>query len=93
MPLEKLLMRNVWTINDMKEYMRIKDIACSKTKLYHLFNFAKTELGGQMEFGPRFVKRDSVLQLFGSNVEKEMKEWEVRKFFTTLSDTKTEPNG
>ncbi len=82
MEIKSLLKKSVWTINDMKSYLAYREIPCAKTKLYSLFKFAKTDLCGEVELGPRFVKRDSVLALFGTNLEKELREWELMESHT-----------
>ena len=62
----ELLEKPVWTYVDVMFYCNVR-----KSKAYEIIAICKKELNGTVRFNPHGVKRDSVLQYLGTDIERE----------------------
>jgi hypothetical protein len=63
-----ILSKAVWNCKDIEIYC-----GCSRTKAYRLLNLAKDKFNGAVPLGVGYAKSDSVLALYGTSRNEEMK--------------------
>lgn len=63
---QDLLLQPVWDYHDVMEYCGVK-----KSKAFEIIKVCKTQLNGTVRFNKHGVKRDSVLEYMGSDIERE----------------------
>jgi len=63
-----LLLKNAWTYKDIKEYFNV-----GTTKAINIKNRAIKEFDGVIPFSTQYVKCESVMILFGTTRESELK--------------------
>ena len=68
---QDLLMQPVWTVFDIMDYFTIK--VKSRPSAYRIKNMARDNYDGGTTLGKQYVKRDAVMQCFGTTVEKELR--------------------
>lgn len=73
---EELLLRSAWTYKDIMAYCLVR-----KSKAFEIMKFCKEQLNGAVRFNPHVVKRDSVLEYMGTDIEREM--YVLRKIHNT----------
>lgn len=66
-----LLMQPVWTVSDIMFYFN-QNIK-SKPTAYRIKNMARDLYNGRTTLGKQYIKRDAVLQCFGTTAEAELK--------------------
>jgi hypothetical protein len=64
----ELLSTPVWSLKDLMEYLGVK----SKTTGIKIKERAFKEHNGAVPYGSRYVKRDAILALLGTNAKKEL---------------------
>ena len=71
-----LLSKSIWKMKDMEAYLEYKQLPMSKSRLYRAVHQAKERYNGDCGLGNQYFKRDSVLALFGTNLEEELRNLE-----------------
>ena len=71
---EDLILMPCWTYREIMEYFGIK----SKTTAIKIKNRAIKDQFGSVPYGSQFVKTDSVLALYGTSREREIRLYEKR---------------
>lgn len=66
MTTRELLEKPVWDYHDVMEYCGVK-----KSKAYQIMAVCKEKLNGAVLFNKHAVKRDSVLEYCGTDIERE----------------------
>lgn len=67
----ELLEKPVWDYKDIMEWTSVK----SKTTALAIKKRAQTEFNGFVPYGSQYVKTDSVLKIYGTSREAELKLW------------------
>ena len=63
---QDLLLKPMWTVADVMAY-----VGCKKTKAYEIMARCKKRFNGSIPNEPSVVTRDSVLNYYGTSIERE----------------------
>ncbi len=64
---EELLLTPNWNYKDVMSY-----VGCEKSKAYMLMKIAREDFNGNVRFNSQCVKRDSLLQVIETSIEREL---------------------
>lgn len=64
---EELLLTPNWNYKDVMSY-----VGCEKSKAYMLMKIAREKFSGNVRFNSQCVKRDSLLQVIETSIEREL---------------------